>query len=198
MFYRYKIPIMWLCRIIGILPRPILRWLYRLIQPIPGVLPVLLRYALIKNLCPKVGDNVYVGNDVTIHFFDRLSIGNNVSIHTQCYLDANGSIHIGSDVSIAHASSLVAFDHSWGDPSTPIRKNPLVPAPITIESDVWIGAGVRILAGASLPSRTVVAAGAVVSRTLAAPPGSLLGGVPARVLRELAPAGEELGDSAAA
>lgn len=185
MFYRFRPVILFVCRIFGVLPRPILRWFYRLAQPWPGLFPVLIRYIVLKNLSPSIGDNVYVGNNVTIQFFERLTIGSNVSIHTQCYLDANGGIQIGNDVSIAHATSLVAFDHSWADTDRPIRKNPLMPAPITIDDDVWIGAGVRVLAGSSLPSRTVVAAGAVVTQKLDSAPGHLVGGIPARIIREL-------------
>ncbi|MEL6366396.1 MAG: acyltransferase [Pseudomonadota bacterium] len=185
MFYRFRIPIIMFSRLLGLLPKFILRWLYRLFQPWPGLFPVLIRYGVARNLCASLGDNVYIGNNVTIQFFERLRIGSNVSIHTQCYIDANGGIDIGDDVSIAHASSLVSFDHSWDDPTLPIRKNPLITAPIQIASDVWIGAGVRILAGSRVPGRSVVAAGAVVTRKLESTPDSLIAGTPARTVRSL-------------
>ena len=191
MFYRFRPVILGLAALFSVFPKPVLRWFYRLFQPWPGLTFVLLRYVVARNLCAAMGDNVYIGNDVTIHFFERLRIGSNVSIHTQCYLDANGTITIGNDVSIAHATSLVAFEHGWSDRSLPIRKNPLQPAPIHVADDVWIGAGVRILAGASIPGRSIVAAGAVVTARLDAEPGHLIAGVPAKARKALHPENEE-------
>ncbi len=185
MFYRFRKAIRFSARLVGVLPHPILRWLYRLTQPWPGLFFVFVRYILLANLCRRCGDNVFVGNNVTIQFFDRLSIGNNVSIHTQCYIDANGGIAIGNDVSIAHQTSLVAFEHDWSDSSQPIRKNPLKPLPISIADDVWIGAGVRILAGAKLSGRTIVAAGSVVTARTPSNGHELLAGVPAKPKKTL-------------
>ncbi len=53
--------------------------------------------------------------------------------------------------------------------------------PVTIEDDVWVGANVTILKGVTIGRGSVVAAGAVVTRSC--PPYSIIGGVPARVLR---------------
>lgn len=146
------------------IPAPLFRLTWPLVCSLPGVVGIAVRYIYAARLCQSVGHNVRIGPGCTIEFFDRLSCGDNVSIHRGCYLDARGRITIGNDVSIAHDTSLVAFEHSWDDPTVPIKYNPLVPAPIIIADDVWIGAGVRVLAGADIASRTVIAAGAVVTR----------------------------------
>ena len=156
-----------------------------MIQPFGGVFFVLLRYLLLRNICAKFGDNVYVDNHVELRFPERLMIGSNVSINRQCYIDAMGGIEIGNDVSIAHQSSLVAFEHGYSDLSLPIRKNPLVPSPIRIADDVWIGAGVRVLAGAAIENRCIVAAGSVVTPRTEAVPGHLIAGVPAKPKKPL-------------
>jgi acetyltransferase-like isoleucine patch superfamily enzyme len=54
-------------------------------------------------------------------------------------------------------------------------------APIEIQDRVWIGCNVTILKGVTLGAGSVVAAGAVVTRSC--PPRSLLAGSPARVIR---------------
>ena len=55
-------------------------------------------------------------------------------------------------------------------------------APVVIEDDVWIGANVTILKGVTIGHGSVIAAGAVVTQSF--PPYSIIGGVPARLLKQ--------------
>jgi acetyltransferase-like isoleucine patch superfamily enzyme len=54
-------------------------------------------------------------------------------------------------------------------------------ANIVIDDDVWIASGATILRGVHIGRGAIIAAGAVVTKNV--PPYSLMGGVPARVLR---------------
>ena len=54
--------------------------------------------------------------------------------------------------------------------------------PVVIEEEVWCGANVTILKGVTIGRGSVVAAGAVVTKSC--PPYSIIGGVPAKVLRK--------------
>ncbi len=60
--------------------------------------------------------------------------------------------------------------------------------PIIVKDEVWIGSSAVILQGVTIGRGAVVAAGAVVNRDM--PPRTLVGGVPARVLRSLDPDSE--------
>lgn len=62
-----------------------------------------------------------------------------------------------------------------------IDKLPDNDAPVTIEDDVWCGANVTILKGVTIGRGSVVAAGAVVTKSF--PPYSIIGGVPAKLLK---------------
>jgi phosphonate metabolism protein (transferase hexapeptide repeat family) len=53
---------------------------------------------------------------------------------------------------------------------------------VVIENDVWIGHGVIVLPGVTVGNGAVLAAGAVVTRDV--PPYTIVGGVPARPIRE--------------
>ena len=61
------------------------------------------------------------------------------------------------------------------------EKRPEDDRDIVIESDVWVGANATILRGVTVGQGSVIAAGAVVTRDV--PPYSIVGGVPARVLK---------------
>ena len=131
----------------------------------------------------KIAENVYIAENVVLKNSQGLTIGSNFSLHEFSYIDAIGGIEIGDNVSIAHNCSLVSFEHTWNDRETPIKYNSTINHPIFIGDDVWIGCGVRVLSGAVIENRVVVAAGAVVKGTLEA--GYLYGGIPARKLKKL-------------
>lgn len=54
-------------------------------------------------------------------------------------------------------------------------------APVIIEDDVWAGANITILKGVTIGRGSVIAAGAVVTKSC--PPYSIIGGIPAKVLK---------------
>lgn len=142
-----------------------------------------IRYIILSALIKECGSNVSIGTNVRILGWDRLSIGNNVSIHSNCYLDAAGIIHIGNDVSIAHNSTILSSNHDWTQADIPIKYNSLKFSQVKINNDVWIGCGCRILAGVTVGSRSIVAAGAVVNKKVDA--GTIVGGVPARLIKNI-------------
>jgi acetyltransferase-like isoleucine patch superfamily enzyme len=167
----------------SIIPYKINNFFYSCFKNIPGYFGLLIRYILLKNLLKECGENLSVHPHVIIKNKQNLSIGNNVSVHSFCYIDALGDIKIGDNVSIAHNSSLISFDHDWQDITIPIKYNRLIKANIVINDDVWIGCGVRILKGVTIHSRSVIAAGSVVLNNIEE--GSLVGGVPAKLLKKI-------------
>lgn len=139
---------------------------------------------LLASLCKKCGDNIFVGPNVEIKYFENLILEDNISIHRFCYLDAIGGINIGKNVSIAHNCSILSFNHCWEDMNIPIKYNPIKLGEVTISNDVWIGCGCRILSNTKIKSRVVIAAGAVT-------PGgelssnSIFGGVPCKKIKNI-------------
>lgn len=165
--------------ILSILPVCLLKPLCHL----PGKLGVIGRYIFASRSFYSVGDAVYIGLYCIFKNAEHLSIGHRVSIHEFCYLDALGGIRIGNDVAIAHSCSVISANHSWDFPDIAIKYNPVKIAPVEICDDVWIGCGVRILAGSKINERIVVAAGSVVRGELES--GYVYGGIPAKKLKKL-------------
>jgi acetyltransferase-like isoleucine patch superfamily enzyme len=120
---------------------------------------------------------------VYLRHTERLRIGDHVSIHPMSYLDADGGLEIGSDVSIAHGTTIMTTEHDYEFSGGTMRDVPVKPAAVKIGNDVWIGAGVKILAGVNIGDHVVVGAGAVVTRDI--PSDSIAVGVPARVVKSL-------------
>lgn len=170
-------------KVIGLLPSFVSRVLYFILYPFSGYALVPVRYVFLSGMLSSCGRRVAVFNNVEIKSSKGVFFGDNVSVHPFCYIDGHGGVSVGDNVSIAHATSIVSFDHTWADVGKPIKYNPSVKRGIVIEDDVWIGCGVRILAGTYIESRVVVAAGAVVKGRLES--GWLYGGMPAKKIKAL-------------
>ncbi|MGW2844219.1 DapH/DapD/GlmU-related protein [Streptomyces sp. NPDC001108] len=108
------------------------------------------------------------------------TFGENVFVNQGCTFMDKGSIRIGSGVMIAPKVSLITGGHPL-----PLaeRRQYLSFAPIVIEDDVWIGTSAVITQGVTIGAGAVVAAGAVVTRDV--PAGTMVAGVPARVVKEI-------------
>lgn len=163
------------------LPRRLQRQGIRFMRSSDSEFARAVRYVALRCTTQACGELVDLKSDCVVISPERLVLGSRISIHPFCYIDATGTVKIGNDVSIAHSSSILSTNHIWDNPEIPIRDQGLTKAETVIEDDVWIGAGVRILAGTTVKVGAIVAAGAVVASDV--PSRTIVGGVPARVLR---------------
>ena len=106
------------------------------------------------------------------------SIGRNTRISHGCTIDLRSGLSIGDNVSVSPEVMILAGTHDVHAP----RFND-VAGFVTIEDYVWIGARAIILPGVTIGSRSLVAAGAVVTRDV--PDDTLVGGNPAKIIRQL-------------
>lgn len=108
-------------------------------------------------------------------------IGDNtrIGLHTTVI----GPVEIGNNVNLAQGIVVTALNHNFTDCTKRIDEQGVSTAKVTIGNDVWIGANATILPGVTIGNHSVVAAGAVVTKDV--PPYSLVGGVPAKILKKL-------------
>jgi acetyltransferase-like isoleucine patch superfamily enzyme len=105
-----------------------------------------------------------------------------VSLNAHVSLDgASAGIRIGCGTRIASYAALYAFDHGMA-PGAPIREQPVRSLGISIGQDVWIGTRAVITDGVRVGDHAVIGASAVVTRDV--PAWAVVGGVPARVIRD--------------
>jgi acetyltransferase-like isoleucine patch superfamily enzyme len=182
-FQKVELLIQILISLIKIIPMGLRKWIWASISSSESKIALVIRYAIVKASVKSCGNVVYIGTNVTIRGWSELCLGSNISIHSACYLDATGGIQIENDVSIAHQSSILSTNHTYSDSSLPIRDNPVTLASVKINHDVWIGCGCRILAGITIGSRCIVAAGAVVTKDIK--PGLIVGGIPATPIKTI-------------
>lgn len=126
----------------------------------------------------RLHGGVYVLEDQS----SRLEIGAGSTLYAPvCVVNEGGTIRIGVDCMVANATDLRNSDgHSILDATTRERLNPA--SDITLADHVWIGACCQILKGVTIGTRAIVAARSVVTKDVAS--GTLVAGVPARVIRE--------------
>ena len=96
-------------------------------------------------------------------------------------------VYIGSKVGIAPYLKIITGNHAYrhigkfmfdGDND----KNPDDDKDVIIEGDSWLGINVTILKGVTIGRGSIIASGAVLNKSC--PPYSIVGGVPAKVIRE--------------
>lgn len=165
----------------SLIPKRINIFLLTLSRNIPFYFGILFRYVLLRNICLKVGDNVIVFEGVIFDAPEQMEIGNNVSINQNCYLA--GEITLKDNISIAHTTAFHSYNHTWDDINLPIRNNPLYTKRIIVESDVWVGCNCVILSGVVISSRVVIAAGAIVNKSVES--NSVAGGNPVRIIKKI-------------
>ncbi len=139
-----------------------------------------LRFFVLYFFTKKI-KTTHIKDGVTFFFPENLSIGKNSSINESCFIHALGGIEIGNGVRIAPHTTIHTYEHGFTDISIPIYKQDYIIAKVTIEDDVWIGAGVNINKGVTIGKGAVIGGGSVVTKDI--PPYAVAVGNPARVIK---------------
>ncbi len=152
----------------------------------------------------KLGDHVYIsalgkygvcfGDNVSVGAYSRIvlstslnqlgsyiKIGNNVGMGEFAYLGGAGGLEIGDDCIIGQYLSCHPENHNYSDSSKAFRHQGVTRKGIKIGKNCWIGSKVTILDGVAIGDNCVIAAGSVITKSM--PANSVIGGVPAKVIK---------------
>ena len=113
----------------------------------------------------------------------RISIGNRNFFNRDVMIDACGLVEIGDHNMFGPGVYIGDSNHAMEDGRW-VADCPMQTRPVRIGNGCWIGVQAVILSGVELGDRCIVAAGAVVTKSV--PPGSTVAGVPARTIRTAA------------
>ncbi|QHC60454.1 DapH/DapD/GlmU-related protein [Rathayibacter sp. VKM Ac-2760] len=137
-----------------------------------------------------LGDRSYIAAGA--YLTGEVAIGADCSLNA--YTVVRGDVVLGSAVRVGAHTSILGFNHSM-EPGIEVFRQPLTSRGIRIGDDVWIGSHVVVLDGVTVGDHAVLAAGAVVTKDVAA--GAVVGGNPARRLRwRVPPADAGISDAA--
>ena len=93
-----------------------------------------------------------------------------------------GPVTIGNNVILAQNVVASGLNHEYTDINIPISKQKVSMSPIIIEDDCWIAANTMLTAGVTIGRHSIVAAGAVVTKSV--PPYSIVAGNPAKMIKQ--------------
>ncbi len=198
----------WIPTIVGIGIRGIF---YRLILKMDGVAAiennVRLRFAsnihlgqaayldqgVYLHACPngiEIGDRSIVMHGAVLHVYNfrglpnaGIKIGQDSLVGEYSIIRGQGGVTIGNRVYTSPFTQIIAVNHIFDDPNRSFVEQGITAQGIVIEDDVWLGASAVITDGVRVGKGAVVAAGAVVTKDV--PPHTVVGGVPAKILREI-------------
>ncbi|HSM56483.1 MAG TPA: acyltransferase [Candidatus Sulfomarinibacteraceae bacterium] len=143
--------------------------------------------------CPAgiwIGEETIVMHGAVLHVYNfrdlphsGIKIGRDSLVGEYSVIRGQGGVEIGDRVYTSPFTQIIAVNHVFDDPARPFVEQGITAEGIVIEDDVWLGAGAIITDGVRVGRGAVVAAGAVVTKDV--PPHTVVGGVPARVLKEI-------------
>jgi len=143
--------------------------------------------------CPhgiEIGEDTIIMHGAVLHVYNfrglphaGIKIGCNSLVGEYSVIRGQGGVEIGDRVYTSPFTQIIAVNHVFDDPSRPFVDQGITAEGIVIEDDVWLGAGAVITDGVRVGQGAVVAAGAVVTRDV--PPYTVVGGVPARIIKKI-------------
>jgi maltose O-acetyltransferase len=138
-----------------------------------------IRVMLLKGFLKDVGKKVTVSSNVFWGDGRDIELGSHVQINEDAWIR---NVKIGDYVMVGPRTMILNYGHNTEGEGPMIFQGIRKYSQTVIESDVWIGAGVIVLPGVRIGTGSIVAAGAVVTKSCE--PYSVIGGNPAKLIKK--------------
>ncbi len=153
-------------------------------MPTEVIAPTLRAYGAVIGKRVRFRSPVVIHNSATKRgkYYEKLQVGDDCFFGRELFLDLQDKIVVEDNVTISHR--VMIMTHT--DAGTSSLKDLFIPTsqgPVTIRRGAYIGANVTILQGVEIGESSVVGAGAVVNKSV--PAGSVVAGVPARIIKTM-------------
>jgi acetyltransferase-like isoleucine patch superfamily enzyme len=145
-------------------------------------------------VCPRVKFEIGKHATVTLGRWSWIGHGSKIRVHEgelllgaksvlgqECTISAYQHVSIGRECIIADRVMMIDFDHGMVEVERPIREQGIYKRDVAIGHNVWIGYGACILRGVAVGDNSVIGTSSVV--TCDFPDNSVIGGIPARLIR---------------
>ena len=149
-------------------------------------------YVEINAICRKgvsIGSNVTIRKNTIIdctgvirELGEGLTIGNNVGISQNAFIQVRGMVEIGSNIMFGPGVSIFSENHDYSDAQKLFIEQPVNRKGVKLCDNIWVGANSTILDGVTIGEGVIIAAGSVVTKDV--PPNCIVGGVPAKIIKE--------------
>jgi putative colanic acid biosynthesis acetyltransferase WcaF len=159
----------------GVLPDPDYVFNH-VVNRIPLAGPRMRLYAALGVQFDQVS-SAHISLGVEMWLGGRLAMGARSTIGQRSYIDARGGIRIDADVSIAREVAVLTATHIPDDRDFAARVSP-----VRLHEHCWIGMRALLMPGVTVGAGAIVGAGAVVTADV--DPYTIVGGVPAKILRK--------------
>jgi acetyltransferase-like isoleucine patch superfamily enzyme len=138
-----------------------------------------------KNAKVRIGRWSWLGHGTKVRAHEgEVLIGARSVLGQECTISAFQHVSIGRECIVADRVMLIDFDHGMVEVERPVRKQGIYKRDVRVGHNVWIGYGACILRGVTVGDNSVIGTSAVVTRDVA--PNSVVGGVPAKLIRRRA------------
>lgn len=128
-----------------------------------------------------IGDRTLISSFAMLRTYGgTIQIGHSSFVNSFTVLYGHGDLTIGNGCLIGPQVCIVPVNYGFQDRSVNFRSQPPSCKGITIEDDVWIGAGATILDGCTIGKGAIVGAGAVLTKSVE--PYSIVAGIPAKII----------------
>lgn len=143
------------------------------------------RRILAEKVFKSVGDGVTIHHGVLFNSGKNITVGDGVFLNRRVMLDDRGPVTIGDHTSLAAGAIVETHRHKVDDFSEPIMYGGRTSHATTIGGGGLIGYNAVVLAGVTIGERVIVASNSVVTKDV--PDHHVVGGVPAKLIKVIAP-----------